>query len=302
MVSQFPIDVMYQIDLGVTKFLLYAFKGRKHSGTPSRQNFKELDKKFKEYSKYTPRDFPRKPRSLNEMYNFKAAEYRQIILYTGLVLFKPYLSTPLYHHLLLLVCAYRTLSGNDFEIKLDIVNGWFSKFVPKFRTFYTKVGINVHNLLHLTDCVKIFGSINSFSSYKFENHIQKISRLVRGKKLDINQISNRLAEWRRLNFKFGRDGCSKKYERFYKNNGRDCYVGLSEERLGKIVGVSGDQYLVKIYESKTNLFSYPIPSSEVGIHVVKTFEEGTLTVRRHEFTNKYYGLPQTQSMVLIRLL
>lgn len=56
------------------------------------------------------------------------------------------------------------------------------------------VPINVHNLLHLRECVNTFGSINSFSAYPFENYIHRISRLVRGKKLVIQQISNRVAE------------------------------------------------------------------------------------------------------------
>lgn len=86
------------------------------------------------------------------------------------------------------------LSANDFSENTDRAHKLFEQFVQKFRVFYKKVGINVHNLLHLRECVNTFGSINSFSAYPFENYIHRISRLVRGKKLVIQQISNRVAE------------------------------------------------------------------------------------------------------------
>lgn len=235
------------------------------------------------------------------MYNYKATEYRQILLYTGMVLFKPFLSTILYHHFLLLVYAYRMLSGKEFLSGLPLADNLLEKFVPKFRNIYKKVGINVHNLLHLSDCARRFGSINSFSSYNFENHIQKIGRLVRGKKLVLKQIWNRVAEWQRLSVKFelGHVAIS---QRFYKNNGRDCYVELSEERLGKIVGMKGSQFEVKVYVSKSDLFSYPVESSRVGVHVVSKLGDDTFYCKRDDFLNKYYGVPFKRNQILIKIL
>lgn len=145
MVTQFLIDVIHQMDLGITKFLLYAFKSRNVPGTPTTDKCKQLDIIFKSYSKYTPREFARKPRSLNEMYNYKVTNYRQITSYTGMGLFKPFLSTTLYQNFLLLVCAYKILSGNDFWSNLLIVDNLLLKFVSKFRVIYKKVGMNIHN-------------------------------------------------------------------------------------------------------------------------------------------------------------
>ena len=82
MVTQFPIDVLHQIDLGVCKFLCYAYKD-----VLGNSKFIEMSNVFISFSEFTPREFARKPRPLHEMYNFKATEFRQIVLYTGIVLF-----------------------------------------------------------------------------------------------------------------------------------------------------------------------------------------------------------------------
>lgn len=108
-----------------------------------------------------------------------------------------------------------------------------SIYVQKFRTIYKKVGINVHNLLHLTDCVKTFGSVNTFSAYNFENHIYKISQLVRGKRLVIQQICNKLAAWHRLSLKFQLDQ-NRVHAHSFRNNDRDCYFELSQGRWERL--------------------------------------------------------------------
>lgn len=61
-VTQLSIDVMHQIDLGITKFILYAIKSGQIAETPSKAKFKELDLIFRSLAAYTPNDFASKPR------------------------------------------------------------------------------------------------------------------------------------------------------------------------------------------------------------------------------------------------
>lgn len=53
------------------------------------------------------------------------------------------------------------------------------EFVEMFPVIYgrSSVTYNVHNLLHLVDCVKIFGNPDGFSAYGFENYLQKIKKV-----------------------------------------------------------------------------------------------------------------------------
>lgn len=100
MVSQFPIDPMHSVDLGVMKRILDRIvKHKKYVvGAPKKNDqLKCMNSDFVSYATHTPSEFQRKPRSLFTCSNFKATEFRQILLYTGMVLFKDYLSPELYN-------------------------------------------------------------------------------------------------------------------------------------------------------------------------------------------------------------
>lgn len=35
---------------------------------------------------------------------------------------------------------------------------------------------NIHNFLHLSDCVKLYGSLDNFSAFPFENYMQQLKK------------------------------------------------------------------------------------------------------------------------------
>lgn len=55
----------------------------------------------------------------------------------------------------------------------------------------SSVTYNVHNLLHITDCVYEFGDLNNISAYNFENFMQKIKRNIKMPKHLCQQIYNK---------------------------------------------------------------------------------------------------------------
>lgn len=69
-------------------------------------------------------------------------------------------------------------------------------FVHTFEILYGKqlISYNVHGLLHLPDDVLKFGSVDNFSCFDFENHLQKIKKLLRKGDRPLQQIGNRLHE------------------------------------------------------------------------------------------------------------
>lgn len=69
-------------------------------------------------------------------------------------------------------------------------------FVKSFAVLYGEENVshNVHNLLHLTDDVHNFGSIENFSAFHFENHMMFIKKLVRKGDQSLQQIVNRISE------------------------------------------------------------------------------------------------------------
>lgn len=73
--------------------------------------------------------------------------------------------------------------------------------------------------------------------------------------------------------------------------------------MGKIVAIESDKYCVRLFKSVNNLFNYPLPSAQVGIHVVKSLDnDRSLTVGRDEFLHKYYGFPYKNDLVVIKIL
>lgn len=104
MVTQFVLDSMHLIDLGVTKKMLTLFLS---------QNKKLKTRMSEDYIQmipFIPKEFSRKPRSFEELPRFKATEFRQIVMYTGITLFKKYFSDEMYEHFLSLCCACRILN------------------------------------------------------------------------------------------------------------------------------------------------------------------------------------------------
>lgn len=54
------------------------------------------------------------------------------------------------------------------------------------------VSHNVHGLFRIVDDVHIFGSLDEFSCFKFENYNQKLKRMIRKNEKPLQQIVRRL--------------------------------------------------------------------------------------------------------------
>ncbi|XP_070182273.1 uncharacterized protein [Littorina saxatilis] len=90
MVSQFPLDYMHLVCLGVVKRLLsYLIKSPVQKGLRlGSAVIVEISQCLKSIREYLPREFNRKCRSLDELDRWKATEFRQFMLYSGVVAMK----------------------------------------------------------------------------------------------------------------------------------------------------------------------------------------------------------------------
>lgn len=68
--------------------------------------------------------------------------------------------------------------------------------MTSFQILYGKqyVSHNVHNLLHLCSDVRIFGPLNKFSAFRFENFMTSIKRLLRKNEKPLQQLIRRYSE------------------------------------------------------------------------------------------------------------
>lgn len=204
MVSQVPFEYMHLVCLGVMKKLFSAWvcgKYSRQSKLPAR-SISIMSSRLEELKVYCPSDFARRPKSLDMCTKYKATEFRQFLLYTGPVVAYGILDHQLYTHFLLLHAAIRILvSASPSEAYLKFAELALKIFVNRCEDFYgaTFYSYNVHGLIHLTDDVRQFGPLDSFSAFFYENNMKIFRKYCRKPNFPLQQISKRITEMKACN-------------------------------------------------------------------------------------------------------
>lgn len=166
---------------------------------------------------------------------------------------------------------------------------------------------NVHNLLHLCADVRKFGSLDSFSAFRFENYMMTIKRMIRKREKPLQQIARRYSEQEKaemeksetstasplnskINLKHGHfngplaDGIHGIYEQFkiYEsttysincNVSKDCYVLLRNSKFGIIENIAQEEngtvyFISEEYEPIDRLYNNP-DSSNFNINIIRS--------------------------------
>jgi hypothetical protein len=196
MVKQIPLDYMHLVCLGIVKRLIQYWTAP-ITGFVSNSVSQTITEHIERISLLQPAEFQRKARSLTQIGNYKASEFRTMLLYIAPVLFKNILSAGKYQHFLLLhtsiliLCSKRYMSKN-----LPVAEKMLKEFVGSFAQHYgaSSVVYNVHSLLHLCDDARMYGTLDEFSAFVFENYICKIKKKLHHGNLPLQQVSNRIHE------------------------------------------------------------------------------------------------------------
>ena len=198
-VSQFGLDYMHLLCLGVVRRLLLYWKGPtgpKHVQIGS-YAVATLSDRLMSLAEYVPTELARRPRSVKELLRWKAVEFRQFLLYSGPVVLKGVISEKLYQHFMLLVVASIILvSPMLSEHFCDYAGELLKLFVQQAADLYGNeiLVYNVHNLIHLAADVKRLGALDNFSSFPFENRLGQLKKMVRKPQSPVQQILSRLQE------------------------------------------------------------------------------------------------------------
>ncbi|XP_017465521.1 PREDICTED: uncharacterized protein LOC108358598 isoform X1 [Rhagoletis zephyria] len=174
MITQVPLDVMHLIDLGVMrKFLLRVINNK---------------------SKIT-KEFVRKPRSLDEISNWKATEFRMFLFYFGIYVLKDELPNDIYYEFLLLHCVCRLLfCPKNYITNIEVGRDILILFVNNFAAVFgdNRVSYNVHGFLHISEDIRELGIPSTYSTYSFENYLQILKSYVKKPTQILQQITNML--------------------------------------------------------------------------------------------------------------
>lgn len=201
MVSGFPLDYMHLVCLGIMRRLLLLWlKMGPLTCRLSGFQINTLSERLLNARRNVPMEFARKPRALREIDRWKATEFRQFLLYTGPVMMKDLLNTEVYKNFLLLFVGIFILCNNSLiEEYCDYANDILVLFVTHFGQLYGPqfLSYNAHCLVHLADDAKKHGVLDNFSAFKYENHLNKLKRLLRKPTCPLSQIIKRFSEMQR---------------------------------------------------------------------------------------------------------
>jgi hypothetical protein len=214
---------------------------------------------------------------------------------------------------MLLSCAVKLLHfANDDITLVNMAREWLEVYVETFSLYHgiTNLTYNVHNLLHLAECVEQFGNISTFSMYKYENAMQEIKKYIK-KPTQILQHRNNCIER-------GRFGLSEKQVyKVKKSHGlnnfnldltqKNNHVLLQNGQVVEIVGFSDNsgQTMIhgKVYCDKKLFFEEPCNSEEIlSITVVKRKSEDIIVFSEEYIESKLFRLPYENGFVVQPLL
>jgi hypothetical protein len=88
------------------------------------------------------------------------------------------------------------VSPHICQLYNNLAEGLLKQFVSLYSSLYGEhlVTYNVHNLLHLPRFVKIHGSLDNFSCFKYEKYLQEIKKSIKSVKYPLQEITNRIKE------------------------------------------------------------------------------------------------------------
>jgi len=202
-IDHVPPDYMHFWCLGVMRrFSLYTLHPKKKKkNVVWETEYEELNEHFRMLNEknYCPSEFARKPRSLKFIKRFKATEFRQLLLYSGVILLK---KLPMKYKklFLLLLVSLRFLTNvdnlDDRENVLDYVQELLILFVRRSEEIFGEkfVTYNVHMLIHVVYFYRKFGSVDNFSCFLCESELGKYKKTVKSGYKPLQQFINRFAE------------------------------------------------------------------------------------------------------------
>ncbi|XP_049283990.1 uncharacterized protein LOC125764134 isoform X1 [Anopheles funestus] len=201
MIKDIPVaDELHLLYLGVMRKILLIYMGK--LGKQSKFSPKAIEEISTTLRLLKlPSEIPRRMRGLNCIKVWKGTEFQSFLLYASVVVLKGRITDDAYNHFMLLFCAVHFFSSAIYEHKWEYAGQLLNLYIENFGEVYDKTlqSSNIHNLHHVYEDVCRFGPLYTISSYPYENFLQHMKRVTRGKKNCLEQIRNRTIELRHIN-------------------------------------------------------------------------------------------------------
>ena len=196
MVSRVPLDYMHLICLGLVKKLISLWISMK---LLTDEDIVLINEHLESCNPHIPEEFARKSDDMTVYSSWKATEGRLFLLYLGPVvlrnIFKGQLEN-VYDNFLSLHIATRILCTPGLESHYDYAEKLCEYFVNSCADIFGEqyVSRNVHGIIHLTEDARIYGTLDEFSAFPFENYMGSIKRYLRKPGKQQEQLHRRYTE------------------------------------------------------------------------------------------------------------
>ena len=197
MVTSFPLDYMHLVCLGVMKKMLCMWMTGPLQVRLDQNSKRQISRRIDGLSHFMPREFGRKVRGLKHLDRYKASEFRNLLLYIGPLAFRPMLHKNVYNHFLMLSMSVYILCSREF---LEKYGNFVKKILTEFVVYAPKlygpefVTYNVHGLVHLADHANLFGTLQNFSAFPYENFLGMLKKMLRKGHQPLQQVVRRISE------------------------------------------------------------------------------------------------------------
>lgn len=323
--SLFGLDYMHLTCLGIMRKLLHLWinNGPLNVKLPSIST-KQLSSSLLALRSYIPCEFARKPRGLCDLNRFKATEFRQILIYTGLIVFKNILNSDCYKHFMALNIAMTILLSNNMNNYVDYAQNLLNYFVQNFEVLYGRhlMSFNVHGLIHISEDYKNFGPLDNIAAFPFENYLKQLKKMVRKHDKPLQQIIRRLNEKTSIEVKISNKNlinCEElkhkhtdgplleniegsQYKKLYLKNIKikvgskvDCFILNKMNDIIKVENIVSlhetNKIIIigKVFETKKAIYDQTIPSTFLNIYEVNNLSQN----------NEYWSYDSIKTKIIL---
>lgn len=309
LIETFPIDYMHNVCLGIVRKLLHIWIGGPLNVRVPNRKIKIISENLLNLKQMIPREFNRKPRSLEEISYWKATEFRTFLIYLGPLVLKDVLDVAVYENFLAFHFSISVLISEKHlqKFSLSCIKSIINIFITHSKSLYGLEFLiyNVHLVSHICDDVKLFGKLDNFSAFPFENYLGELKSLIKAPTNPLQQIHRRLMEKnlfvsipvspvKHLNLIMeqssgpliypGRIKWKKQFTKIYfhdtvlitvSHSKADSYCStLNGEKIIQIHNIastaSNQIYIIgKEFLEYSDFYKYPYPSSELNIFMVE---------------------------------
>ncbi|XP_061497136.1 uncharacterized protein LOC133391065 [Anopheles gambiae] len=196
MIDGVPYEGLHQFDRGVTlKLVLGLYEG-------IFENFEKWSPRQKEavntflIKTRLPSEVNRPMRSFRYRHFWKATEFRSFLLHISIAVLKDFMSFDAFNHFLCYFCSVTIFNSTAHKHLWPLAEKFLYYFVKNFPQYYGRAHMtsNVHNLLHVSGDVYMFGAVPEYSAYRYENYLQIVRRYVRSGTHVVTQVAGRMQE------------------------------------------------------------------------------------------------------------